>query len=52
MKKSTQKKGIFAVVSAFVISVMKDPIKRKMAFSFGKKALNFFKKSSKKSLKK
>lgn len=47
MKKETQKKSLFAVISAFAVGVMKDPIKRAMALKFGKKALTYFSKKKK-----
>lgn len=45
MKKSTQKKSLFAVISAYAVSALKDPQKRALIFSFGKKALAYFKKT-------
>lgn len=50
--KTTTKKSLFAVISAYAISALKDPQKRALIFSFGKKALTYFKKSSTKNAKK
>lgn len=52
MKKSPQKKGIIAIGTAFIVGIMKDPIKRKIAINIVKKVFTFMSRSSKKTLKK